>query len=208
MTSQAIPHRGYRIFVLIMSLALLNYVEWSAIAYAGSSITIEYGFNRAQGEVPPLTQVVIETTGIAMPGPILATLLVDALIRSHYSFNATVTFVDAVNYPLRSERYPEWFSQVGVADRLIISKRDLIDDIEVESLHLKLAALNPAAEIFERDADPGSSALRSRPLDPSSLFNIVRCVGSLTAPRASTQAPLGRVVKALEHRAFQDTRTL
>jgi ACS family hexuronate transporter-like MFS transporter len=48
MTLQTIPHRRYRIFVLIMSLALLNYVERGAIAYAGSSITLEFGFNRAQ----------------------------------------------------------------------------------------------------------------------------------------------------------------
>ncbi|MFP3646695.1 MFS transporter [Paraburkholderia sp. SIMBA_054] len=48
MTLQTVPHRRYRIFVLIMSLALLNYVERGAIAYAGSSITSEFGFNRAE----------------------------------------------------------------------------------------------------------------------------------------------------------------
>lgn len=105
---------------------------------------------RARGEVPPFTRVVLETTGLATPAPIIATLLADPLIRSHYALNATITVVDAVNAAAQQARHPEWLAQVTAADRLLISKPDLVDDIHITELAASLAALNPAAEILIR----------------------------------------------------------
>jgi G3E family GTPase len=105
---------------------------------------------RARGEVPPFTRVVLETTGLATPAPIIATLLADPVIRSHYALNATITVVDAVNAAAQQARHPEWLAQVTAADRLLISKPDLVDDIQITELAASLAALNPAAEILIR----------------------------------------------------------
>ncbi|OXC77614.1 CobW family GTP-binding protein [Caballeronia sordidicola] len=105
---------------------------------------------RARGEVPPFTRVVLETTGLATPAPIVATLLADPVIRSHYALNATITVVDAVNADEQHARHPEWLAQVTAADRLLISKPDLVDETRLTELAASLAALNPAAEILIR----------------------------------------------------------
>jgi len=105
---------------------------------------------RARGEVPPFTRVVLESTGLATPAPIVATLLADPVIRSHYALNATITVVDAVNAAEQQARHPEWLAQVTAADRLLISKPDLVDETRLTDLAASLAALNPAAEILIR----------------------------------------------------------
>jgi G3E family GTPase len=105
---------------------------------------------RARGEVPPFTRVVLDTTGLATPAPIVATLLADPVIRSHYALNATITVVDAVNAAEQHARHPEWLAQVTAADRLLISKPDLVDETRLTDLAASLAALNPAAEILIR----------------------------------------------------------
>ncbi|SOE96334.1 GTPase, G3E family [Burkholderia sp. D7] len=105
---------------------------------------------RARGDLPPFSRVVLETTGLATPAPIMATLLADPVIRSHYALNATVTVVDALNAAQQRARHPEWLAQVSAADRLVISKSDLADPASVAALARTLAELNPAAEVVIR----------------------------------------------------------
>jgi G3E family GTPase len=105
---------------------------------------------RARGDLPPFSRVVLETTGLATPAPIIATLLADPVIRSHYALNATVTVVDALNAAQQRARHPEWLAQVGAADRLVISKSDLADPENLAALACALAELNPAAEVVVR----------------------------------------------------------
>ena len=105
---------------------------------------------RARGDLPPFSRVVLETTGLATPAPIVATLLADPVIRSHYALNATVTVVDALNAAQQRARHPEWLAQVSAADRLLISKSDLVDPTDIAALTRTLAALNPAAEVVVR----------------------------------------------------------
>ncbi|MEA3124889.1 MAG: hypothetical protein QOD67_1908 [Caballeronia sp.] len=105
---------------------------------------------RARGDLPPFSRVVLETTGLATPAPIMATLLADPVIRSHYALNATVTVVDALNAAQQRARHPEWLAQVSAADRLVISKSDLADPASVAALARMLAELNPAAEVVMR----------------------------------------------------------
>jgi len=102
---------------------------------------------RARGDLPPFSRVILETTGLATPAPIVATLLADPVIRSHYALNATVTVVDALNAAQQRARHPEWLAQVSVADRLLISKSDLVDPTDIAVLAHTLEALNPAAEV-------------------------------------------------------------
>lgn len=109
---------------------------------------------RARGDLPPFSRVVIETTGLAMPAPIIATLLADAVIRSHFALNATVTVVDAVNADEQHERYPEWLAQVSAADRIVISKGDMTGAQGIDALKAWLRTLNPLASIAERGSTP------------------------------------------------------
>lgn len=100
----------------------------------------------AGGELPQLSRVVIETTGLADPAPILHTLIAEPELASRYRIAGVVTTVDAVNGPATLERHAEAAKQVAVADRLIVTKADLVDSRAVEDLQRRLAALAPAAE--------------------------------------------------------------
>jgi G3E family GTPase len=120
---------------------------------------------RARGDVPTFSRVVIETTGLATPAPIIATLLADPVIRSHYALKATITVVDAVNAETQRARYPEWLAQISATDRIVISKGDLTTEPHINALKRSLHALNPLAEIVERNSSP--DALRELLFKPA-----------------------------------------
>ena len=100
-----------------------------------------------RGELPAFRRVVVETTGLADPVPVLATLLSDPLLSAHYMADGVVTCVDAVNASLQAERQPEWTKQVVVADRIVLTKTDLAeaDPVLAEAL---IRARNPVAELI------------------------------------------------------------
>jgi G3E family GTPase len=93
-----------------------------------------------------ITRIVIETTGLADPVPILATLMTDPVAAAAYRLDGIVTVVDAVNGAVHLDTQDEAVRQVAVADRLIISKADLADPVPLRD---RLAALNPGAPIVE-----------------------------------------------------------
>jgi len=97
---------------------------------------------RDRGEIPAFGRVVVETTGLADPAPILYTLLGDPVVKHHFELERVVTTVDA-QHGLRGE---ESVKQAAVADRLVMTKVDLVDPAAVEG---QLRRLNPAAEILE-----------------------------------------------------------
>lgn len=101
---------------------------------------------RARGELPPFTQVILETTGLADPAPILSTLLHDRQLKYHFVQGVLVTLVDAVHARMQAASQPEWLAQVTAADRLLISKTDLIPRPEKEQLITWLREINPMAE--------------------------------------------------------------
>jgi G3E family GTPase len=100
-----------------------------------------------RGELPAFRRVVVETTGLADPVPVLATLLQDPLLAAHYMADGVVTCVDAVNAPLQAERQPEWTKQVVVADRIVLTKTDLAG-ADVERAEALIRARNPVAELL------------------------------------------------------------
>lgn len=106
---------------------------------------------RARGEVPPFARLIVETTGLADPAPIVATLLADPILRHQVRLGNIVTIVDAVNGKANIEAYPESLRQAAVADRLIVSKIDMADPESVGHLERKLARINPAAAILRLD---------------------------------------------------------
>jgi G3E family GTPase len=93
----------------------------------------------AGGEI---RRVVIETTGLADPAPILQTMMGDAAIAVQYRLDGIVTVVDAVNAMAELDAQPEAVKQVAVADRIVLTKTDLAG---TEALEARLARLNPAA---------------------------------------------------------------
>jgi G3E family GTPase len=102
---------------------------------------------RTRGEVAPFSRVVVETTGLADPAPVLHTLMADPAIGSGYRLAGVVTTVDAVNGAATLDRYAEAVKQVAVADRLLLTKSDLADARDLESLSERLRDLNPGAPI-------------------------------------------------------------
>lgn len=105
------------------------------------------------GRIDRLERVVIETTGVADPGPVLHTIMLHPYLVQRYRLDGVVTVVDAVNGAATLDRQPEAPRQVAVADRLVISKTDLVDNELPPALCDRLKALNPAAPIL-LTADP------------------------------------------------------
>jgi G3E family GTPase len=96
---------------------------------------------RERGEIPAFRRVVVETTGLADPAPIVYTLLSEPVVKHHYRLERLVATVDAVH----GLREPESLRQVAAADALVVTKADLAEPAPLEE---RLARLNPAAEIL------------------------------------------------------------
>lgn len=101
----------------------------------------------AAGEVSPVRRVVLETTGVADPAPIVATLLRSPVLRHHFAVDRVVVTVDAQATARRPEQGPEWVQQVVCADVLAMTKVDTVPRQAVDELAGRLAALNPAAAV-------------------------------------------------------------
>jgi G3E family GTPase len=104
-------------------------------------------------EINPFARVIIETTGLADPAPLVPQLMLDARIAAHYRLTSIVTAVDAVQGESQLERYVEARSQVKLADLVALTKSDLaLDPVskrDVAKLIDRLATLNPAAEVVD-----------------------------------------------------------
>ncbi|MCC5888194.1 MAG: GTP-binding protein [Gammaproteobacteria bacterium] len=99
----------------------------------------------ARGGRPWFRRVVLETTGLADPLPILQTLVADPAVIGRYRLDRVVTVVDAVHGFDTLERQEEARRQVAVADLLLITKSDVADEAMLDQLGQRLAALNPTA---------------------------------------------------------------
>lgn len=100
---------------------------------------------RVRGEVPEFERVVIETTGLADPAPIIHTLMADPLVAARYRLDGVVVTVDAVVGAATLDEHEEAVKQAAVADRLLLTKTDLADAAALEALEARLDRLNPAA---------------------------------------------------------------
>lgn len=102
---------------------------------------------RVRGEVPLFARVVIETTGLADPAPILQTVMTDPLVAARYRLDGVVTLVDAANGQATLDAQPEAVKQAAVADRIVLTKSDLASSERIEALCQRLHSLNPAVPI-------------------------------------------------------------
>jgi len=92
-------------------------------------------------------RVVIETTGMADPGPVAQTFFTDEEIGNYYLLDSIITLVDAKHAPKQLDEFHEAQEQVGFADRILLSKTDLVSDQEAEQLSRRLKTMNPRAPI-------------------------------------------------------------
>lgn len=102
-------------------------------------------FRRERGELPPFARVVIETTGVADPGPIAATLALDSAIARHYRLGSIVTVVDALHGGEHLVRFAEARRQVAMADRIVLTKGDVAAAEAVREIESRLSELAPLA---------------------------------------------------------------
>lgn len=117
---------------------------------------------RAMGEVADFDRVVIETTGLADPAPILHTMMSDGFLVTRFTLDGVITVVDAVNAMTQLDKQFESVKQAAVADRIVLTKTDLIDRDAVRTVEARLAAINPAAPILP---------VVSGDVDPADLFD-------------------------------------
>ncbi len=104
---------------------------------------------RRDGKLPPYERVIIETTGIADPAPILDTLLSDRWIAARHKLDGVLTTVDAVLGAGQLDDHFEALRQVAVADRLLLTKTDQATGAGIAALRARLSELNPAAPLLE-----------------------------------------------------------
>jgi G3E family GTPase len=109
---------------------------------------------RESGEVLAFDHVVIETSGLADPRPVVQAFLSDPTLEGLYRLSAVVTVVDAINGLGTFERHDESVRQVALADQILISKLDILGSKQLEreaQLRARLAMINPAARVHRVD---------------------------------------------------------
>ena len=100
----------------------------------------------AEGGKRKFNRVIIETTGLASPIPILHTLMTDNFIASKYRLDGVITTVDAVNGNATLDNHIEAVQQAAVADRLLLTKSDLANAATLQDLQARLKQINPGAQ--------------------------------------------------------------
>jgi G3E family GTPase len=101
-----------------------------------------------RGTSPRLKRVIIETTGLADPAPVLFTTVTDPMLQHHFHIERIVATVDAVNGHLHLDRHPESLKQVAIADEILVTKTDLVGPDTVAPLMARLQTINPTAHKY------------------------------------------------------------
>ncbi len=118
------------------------------------------------GRIAPVERVIVETTGLADPAPIMHTLMTDEYLLNRYSLSAVVTLVDAITGSSSINRFPEAVKQIAIADQLIFSKKDLVESLSDWDSYLEFKIsvehINPRAIVHE---------VVNGAIDPNVLFH-------------------------------------
>ncbi|MDX3929787.1 MAG: GTP-binding protein [Shinella sp.] len=128
------------------------------------------------GRIRPLKRIVIETTGLADPAPVLQAIMGNPVIAHSFRLDGVVTVVDAANGLSTLAHHPEAVKQAAVADRLVITKTTLAGADRTEALKRELVLLNPRTSIIEADDGQaaGASLLACGLYDPDTKIADVR----------------------------------
>ncbi len=126
-------------------------------------------------------RVIIETTGMADPGPVAQTFFMDEKIGNYYLLDSVITMVDAKHAAKQLDEFHEAQEQVGFADRILMSKTDLVSETEQEMLRKRLAFLDDSEH--EHDERVSSFVFRSsKPFDSAKLEEFLSGVVQIYGP--------------------------
>lgn len=117
------------------------------------------------GELPPIRRIILETTGVAEPGPILSELSAVPELAEHFRLDGVTTLVDAANGLATLEAQSIARAQVASADQLLITKTDLVAPESIAALEQRLRNLNPEAEV---------ATVKHGAVQPQQLFSAAR----------------------------------
>jgi G3E family GTPase len=145
------------------------------------------------GEITDFDRVIVETTGLADPAPVVQTLVSDTLLAAQYRLDGLVTLVDAVHGAHQIAHQPEAIKQIALADRIFITKSDLANQGVVDTLRQSIHAINPGAPV---------SLIRNGEVEPAALTNL-----GLASARVSS-ATLSFLGEALDATAASGERYL
>jgi G3E family GTPase len=137
---------------------------------------------RDRGEIPPFSRVAIETTGLADPAPILHTIMGEPSLTPLYRLDRVVTTVDAVNALSQLDAHYESAKQAALADRLILTKTDLVTDAVRDAVLARLKSLNPLA--------PVTRVVMGK-VDPDTIFRDDPTADTARAGRLAVASSLG-----------------
>lgn len=136
---------------------------------------------RERGLVLPFKRLLVESTGLADPFPVLSTIKADSMLRHHFRADNVITTVDAVNGLDQLDRYEETIRQAAIADRLVLTKTDIADDVATKRLVARLRQINPDAPIIDaaHEVIDVDALLASGSTASKSVFH---CDDAVTAP--------------------------
>jgi len=143
---------------------------------------------------PPIEHVVIETTGLADPVPILDTFASDPMLRFHFRIGSVVTVVDCVNARAHMGGFRESLNQVAAADRIVLAKTDLSDAATAADVAAEIARINPVAEIFLASVSDEALAcalLRSPADAPDQVARFLRLLDAGKTGEGLRARPIG-----------------
>lgn len=143
-------------------------------------------------------RIVIETTGVADPAPIIQTIYYDDYLRTRFKLTAILTVVDASQ--MDRELFIEGIHQIAYADVILMNKIDLVDDVTLEQAHERIKALNPTVRVIETvqtvgDYDLTENTFQLSRVDEQLLGRLTAghtSVSSLRAVTLTTDVPLRR----------------
>jgi G3E family GTPase len=128
--------------------------------------------DRARGAVPSFERVVIETSGLADPGPVLQTFATDRGLGREFYLQALICVIDAVTGPGNLERMPEAKKQLALADRIVVTKTDLAGRAMTDRLTALIGALNPAPIGIAHNGEIAPSFLLDEPAPVQRSFDL------------------------------------
>jgi G3E family GTPase len=155
---------------------------------------------RDEGAMPPFARIVLETSGLADPAPILHAWLADAVLARRTEIAGVTTVVDAVNGAATLAAHGEARRQVALADRIALTKLDLASAPEALGLREALHQINPAARVRDAASDFGAQEFLEGPLDfpfPERATRMAAHGGAVRARVFTTSKPIG--APALAH---------
>lgn len=110
-------------------------------------------YRRLRGEIPAFSRVVVETSGLADPLPLMNALNASATVSRQYRFAGVITTVDAVNGAASLREYRECAVQLAVADRVVLTKTDVAPADAIENVRSLIAEANPQADVIPATLD-------------------------------------------------------